>query len=39
MKLGMPNIIYLYKPSSSDVETAIRQLKSYKSPGIDQIPA
>jgi len=27
------------KPSASEVEVAIEKLKSYKSPGIDQIPA
>jgi hypothetical protein len=27
------------KPSLVEVETAIRKLKSYKSPGTDQIPA
>jgi hypothetical protein len=27
------------EPSASDVELAIEQLKSYKSPGTDQIPA
>jgi hypothetical protein len=26
------------QPSASEVEVAIRKLKSYKSPGVDQIP-
>jgi len=27
------------EPSASEVELAIEKLKSYKSPGVDQIPA
>jgi hypothetical protein len=30
---------FLPKPSASEVQVAIGKLKSYKSPGVDKIPA
>jgi hypothetical protein len=39
MMLGRPGKPLVPESSSSEVEITIEKLKSYKSPGIDQIPA